>query len=525
MEDEPKAWLDGEMMAPPDPSRRRIAILLFLSLDFLFMLTSGGRVRTLDEVSVDFQSESLITRGSTAVPQAVAANFFYGKFDRNGQPRTPYGDGQAILVAPWHVAARALRAVLPGIPAKSKDLFIDVIVTSSSATFSALAATLAFWIFCGLGIEVRTATLAALMLALGTPLFAYSAWFFSEPLVAALLLAASLALFAGGGEQRSTALAALAGVILGVAIWVRPAHIIALPVFFLAVLLRDREKSIRPAITLAVVVGLFGGAYLLRNQIYFGNPMDFGYPSAAEGGKHLNSFETPLATGLYGFLLSPGKSVFLFAPLLLLAIPGIFRMAKRNVGLAIVAGGTPVIYLLFFARYTQWEGGYCVGPRYLVPVIALLGLGLGPVLADATPPIRKLALVLFAAGMLVQIISVGTSFMEDQTTGKYYDPQWNYRMDYSSIKGQTGLLLHYLGSSKPARMNFGHDRWFVFLAKGGVSRGVLAAGIAFQLGGLVFFGWRLRKALAELADSGSAHAGNLPAEMIAGAKVAEPAKG
>jgi hypothetical protein len=513
------------MMAARDPSRRRIAILLFLSLDFLFMLMSGGRVRTLDEVSVDFQSESLVTRGSTAVPQAVAANFFYGKFDRNGQPRTPYGDGQAILVAPWHLAGRMLRAVLPGIPFQSKDLFVDVVVTSSSATFSALSATLAFWIFCGLGIDIKTAALAALMLALGTPLFAYSAWFFSEPLVAALLLGAALALFGGGGEQRSIALAALAGVLLGVAIWVRPAHIIAVPVFFLALLIRDREKSIRPAITLAAVVALFGGAYLLRNQIYFGNPMDFGYPPEAEGGKHLNSFETPLATGLYGFLLSPGKSVFLFAPVLLLAIPGVFRLAKRNIGLAIVAAGTPLIYLLFFARYTQWEGGYCVGPRYLVPAIALLCLGLGPALADATPAIRKLALVLFAAGVFVQVVSIGTSFMEDQTTGKYYDAQWNYRMDYSSIQGQTALLLHYLSTSKPARMNFGHDRWFVFLAKGGVSRGVLAAGIAFQLGGLVFFGWRLRKTVAELPDSGGGHGGNVPTDVLAEAKVAEPAKG
>ncbi|HEY4819114.1 MAG TPA: hypothetical protein VIH67_16930 [Candidatus Acidoferrum sp.] len=513
------------MLAAGGPSRRRIAILLFLALDFLFLLTSSGRVRTVDEVSVDFQAESLVTRGSTAVPQAVAANFFYGKVDRRGQPRAPYGEGQAILVAPWHVVARMLRAVLPGIPAQSRDLFVDVVVTSSSATFSALAAALALWIFCELGIDIKTATLAALMLALATPLFAYSAWFFSEPLAAALLLGTALALFTGGGEQRSTALVALAGVLLGVTIWVRPSHIIAVPVFLLALLIRDREKSIRAAITLAAVVGFFGGMYLLRNQIYFGNPMDFGYPEVAEGGKHLNSFETPLATGLYGFLLSPGKSVFLFAPLVLLAVPGVLRLAKRNVPLAIVAGGTPLIYLLFFARYTQWEGGYCVGPRYLVPGIALLCLGLGPALADATPQIRKLALVLFAAGMLVQVVSVATSFMEDQTTGRYYDARWNYRMDYSSIRGQTSLLLHYLASSKPARMNFGHDRWFVFLAKGGVARGVLAAGIVFELAGLVFFGGRLRKALAELPDSGSPHSGNLSADVLAEAKIPAPATG
>ena len=79
MDDQSKAWLDVGMPTANDRSRKRIAILLFLALDFLFMLTSGGRVRTLDEVSVDFQSESLVTRGSTAVPQAVAANFFTGR--------------------------------------------------------------------------------------------------------------------------------------------------------------------------------------------------------------------------------------------------------------------------------------------------------------------------------------------------------------------------------------------------------------------------------------------------------------
>jgi hypothetical protein len=125
--------------------------------------------------------------------------------------------------------------------------------------------------------------------------------------------------------------------------------------------------------------------------------------------------------------------------------------------------------------------------------------------------------------MLVQVVSIATSFMEDQTTGKYYDAQWNYRMDYSSIRGQTGLLLHYLASSKPARMNFGHDRWFVFLAKGGVARGVLAAGIVFELAGLVFFAARLRKALAELPDSGSPHSGYPSADLLDDAKMAEPA--
>src|ERR1019366_6825643 len=53
-------------------------------------------------------------------------------------------------------------------------------------------------------------------------------------------------------------------------------------------------------------------------------------------------------------------------------------------GLAVVGAATPVVYLLFFATYTQWEGGYSYGPRYLVPALALLGLGIGPALEGAS---------------------------------------------------------------------------------------------------------------------------------------------
>ena len=71
------------------------------------------------------------------------------------------------------------------------------------------------------------------------------------------------------------------------------------------------------------ILGLFGmdvfGTALLcrfcgRGAAAFlpGGPFEFGYPAAAEGTKRLNTFDTPLLTGLYGFLLSPGKSVFNF---------------------------------------------------------------------------------------------------------------------------------------------------------------------------------------------------------------------
>jgi hypothetical protein len=476
---------------------RRIFLFLFLLLNFLYLLTSSGRVRTIDEVTVDYEAESLVTRGSTAVPQAVGAGTYYGKVDAAGEPQAPYGAGQALLAAPWYLLGRLVRAVAPGIPPQARDLVLDAVITSSSATFAALAGALVFLLLAGKGIGTRPALGTSLLVALATPLFAYSSWFFSEPLTALLFIAAAFSLFAGGdgGIPIPWRHAALGGLFLGIALWVRPAHVIVVPVFLLAILARDRRRGAVSAVALTAVAGAFAVAYLLRNELLFGDFFDFGYPPSAEGGRRLNSFETPLTAGLFGFLFSPGKSLFLFAPPILLAFAGLTRLWRRDRGLAVVAGLTPIVYLTFYARYSQWEGGYCFGPRYLLPVIPLLCLGIGPMLVEGNRNVRRLAAILGLAGFLVQAIGMSTSFLEDQASGTYYDQQWNYRMEYAPLVSQSRRLLHYVTSDVPAPIGRGFDRWFVFLAKGGVSHVTIAAGLLFQILGFLLLVWLLKRAL------------------------------
>jgi hypothetical protein len=474
---------------------RGLAAWLFLSLNFLFLLTSSGRVRTIDEVSADFEVESIATRGTTAVPQAVESNLFFGKYDRAGKPQPPYGFGQAILTIPWYAAARFLSSELPGIPAGEKNIFLDAVLTASSATFSALAAVFLFLIFSRIGISTSKALLATLLFALGTLNFAYSAYFFSEPQVAASLLAATLVLFASEtASPISLGRGALAGLAIGFALWVRPTHIVVVPIFLLAIFAQDRKESFSGLLSFATVVGIFGAAYLLRNFVLFGNVLDFGYPNIAEGGKKILGFDTPLLSGLYGFLLSPAKSVFLFAPPLLLAIPGLRPLWNRRRGLAVLATIGPLAYLLFFSRYTQWEGGYCVGPRYMLPAMVLLCLGLGPMLEEGSQWIKRAAIILLIAGIFVQLTSMATSFLEDEAGGSYYDHFWNLKTNYAPLISQTKLWIHYAFSPAPAAIGRGFDRWFVFLAKAGISHTMIALGLSLEIAGLLFCLWKFRSA-------------------------------
>jgi len=477
-------------------SSPHIAVWLFASFQFFYLLTSTGRVRTPDEYNTLYTTESLVLRGSTAVPQAVALHNFYGRLDVHGLPRAAYPPGQALACAPWYAVGQYVLARSPGVPAEDTDLVVAFASCLSSATFAALTVTFFFLLLMGIGIPLRTGLMATAMVGLGTPIFAYSGWLFSEPLSAAIFAGVAWLVFvrksgAQSHEPISLRTAAMAGLVLGLATVVRPTNVLAIAAFALAFFARDGKAALRAAFVLCATSAFGVASLLAHNALLFGSPLAFGYPATAEGAKQLNRFDTPMLTGLYGFLLSPGKSVFIFAPPVILALAGLGKLWRRDRGLAALAVALPVMDLFFFAKYSQWEGGYCVGPRYLVPALVLLCLGLGPVLSEGRTGIKIAAGALLVLGTLVQGVSLATSFMEDQAPrGRYYDAHWTYRLDYS-LSGPVHLFWKYLESSQPARLGLGWDRWVVFLAKGGISRATLAvlgagmlAGLAISLLGL-----------------------------------------
>ena len=463
----------------------RLAIWLFAAFQFFYMLTSSGRVRTADEYNTLYTTQSLVLRGSTSVPQAVQLHNFYGRFDSFGRPQAAYPPGQALLSTPWYAIGQYVVSRLPGVPTSALDFVVGFSTCLSSATFSALAVALFFLLLTRIGVSPHASLFATVVLGLATPIFAYSAWFFSEPLSAAIFLAVALILFWQPGKPIALGNAAVAGLILGLAAWVRPTNAVAIVVFAAAILVRDGKPAMR-AIGVLVAASAVGVVALLsRNSRLFGSAFEFGYPDPVPGTGIDNSFDTPLLTGLYGLLLSPGKSVFLFAPPVILALAGLRRLWKVERGVAATAILLPLVYLVLFAQYAHWEGGYCVGPRYLVPAIPMLCLALGTILDSGGHRMKTAAVATFVLGAAVQCLSMATSFLEDQAParGHYYDPHWSYRMSYS-LSGPVQLFLKYLSSGQPAKLGLGWDRWFVFLHNGGVSAATLVALAALMVLGL-----------------------------------------
>jgi hypothetical protein len=476
----------------------QIAFLLFLFLNCVYLATSTGRVRSIDEVDPVLQSESLLLRHSTAIPQAVNSGIWFGKRDRNGIPRSAWPFGHGFLVLPWSALGHYVLAQLPGMPRAISDLAISTAICWSNATFAALAVAGCFLISLKLGVNVRNAMACSLLLAFCTPLFVYSGWLFSEPVSAAIFVIAALLLFAEDGILSAPRVSAGA-LLLAFSIHVRPANGVIGAIFILAALLLDHSANrqgfrYRTTIILIVAVGVSGALYLLRNYELFGSPFDFGVPTMAENGKDLDSWHNPFWRGVFGFVFSPGKSAFLFCPPILLGIAGVPRLWRRHRPLCVIAVLAPLSSLVLYSFRTQWEGSYCYGPRYLLPGLVLLILPIGTLFRDPPRWLRPVFWCTATIGFLVQAIGLATNIMEDMVRNHYYVGNWDYRMSYSPITGQLRLIWKYLHQA-PTAFGLGWDRWFVFLRSAGANAALVDGIEAFFLLGAVLFGWMTWKSL------------------------------
>jgi len=246
------------------------------------------------------------------------------------------------------------------------------------------------------------------------------------------------------------ALIAAASVLLAVAGLAKATSLVFAPAFIVAAL-SDRATSlsgrIRTALALSMGIALAGGAHLALNAHRFGNPLDFGY-GWAEMVPQLPPrlfLARDVPRGLAVLLFSPGKSVLLWAPPLLLALARARTSWSRERALTLGVACAAISGLIFYAAYLYPEGGYAHGPRNLVPLVPLaLLLAAGP---DAAWWPSPAAVACAAVGVTMAVLAVSVSFLEDQGLGGdlkagartvYYERitplpgrVWNrYRLDY-----------------------------------------------------------------------------------------------
>jgi hypothetical protein len=141
---------------------------------------------------------------------------------------------------------------------------------------------------------------------------------------------------------------------------------------------------------------------LWLNELRFGSFFEFG-PNAYDRG-----FSTSLWFGLYGYLFTPGRSVFLYSPPLILGILAFGRFFRQHRSEANLFVGIVVAYLVIYSTFGYWAGGWSWGPRYLLPIIPFLTL---PVAYWFDRSWRAAVVVILALlGVGVQVLGVAVNY-------------------------------------------------------------------------------------------------------------------
>lgn len=329
----------------------------------------------------------------------------FGSFPNDPSPYAKFGIGTSLVTAP-----------LWGIDAGQSPTQAVWVMLASPMLLAATAAVIARTALV-LGWRRSTAVLCAFSFAFGTMAAVYSQVLFAEcgvTLGAALAILGYTTWWRGGIRSGAWLLGAgIATAVLFRADSIALVGLVAVCVVFFCPPRTLFETRGRWLVGLTAPIALATTWTVLYNAIRFGSPFDFGYA----GPYDVKGFSNPLLDGVGQQLWSPGKSFFLYSPILALAIPGLVFMWRRHRPLAatlIIVGATRV---LFYARWWTPVGGSSWGPRFLLPLCALLALPVGAAIeylhrerSIRTTVGIAAAILLAACSIAVQTVGVSTEW-------------------------------------------------------------------------------------------------------------------
>jgi hypothetical protein len=337
----------------------------------IFLATVSGHLYSIDGLQYFRVAERIVFDQSLAFHPPL----YWGGPITN--PITPIGFSLAQM--PAVLLAGLARPLQPGFSSALYDsalLYKDPVYTLASwvnPLVVALTGALTFRIAERIGVTRRAAMLVAIATVLGSPLFFYARADFAQPL-ATLLVLGIVALLIDALQRRNVQPGLMTGAV-ALAVLTRPVDGALIAFAALVVLclplgdwrpLRD-GRQLGGEIAAGVLVGL--AVMFAVNFIRFGSPFVSGYQAAFDGA---------LLVGLIFELASPGRGLLWYFPLALLAPIGAWVLWRRGLRHETAALIVPV--LLYLPLYAEWPfNGWSYGPRYLVPVIPLLGLLAGSV--------------------------------------------------------------------------------------------------------------------------------------------------
>lgn len=404
------------------------ALIVFIAS----LLITGGHLYSPDDEVLFRVAQSIAFHGQLSI-EPIEGDFA-SAVGRNGRHYAQYGIGQALLSVPLVWIGEGLAQLIG--PAAREYVFTELTVLFAGnepsqimqrfavSFFNAFVAAITAGVFAWFCYRItrshRIAFITTLVYGLSTLALAHSRTYFTEPL-ATLCVFWSLALLHTGFDDRSARKLIFGGALAGFSVLVRVDSVVAWPALFMYAVWRAwalgpdevtgaRKIPMRLALSFLVPMGI-GALCLAGMNLYkFGSLFETGYSDQAEG----IQFATPILIGLQGLLFSIGRGLIYFSPPLVLALwafPALWRLDRR---LTITVAFLIASVLGFHAKWINWSGAWCWGPRHIFMIHIFLALTIAAWMAEAPKnSARRISLaVLFVVGLVVQIYGSSQDFVQ-----------------------------------------------------------------------------------------------------------------
>jgi len=438
---------------------RGLATRVFLFFLVLYIALTRGHFWNVDEIAVYQQTRSLWEQGSLAT-----APLFIARTGRDGQPYSVFGAGQSVLALPLYGLGKLTHAILQKAGANDAIRIlagpvlgenpdqrwggeVEIWFVNLFNAFATAGLCAVYFSFCArLGATPRWALAAALLLGTTSYAAGVSTNFFQHSAESLLVLWSFYFLFCDA-QNPSWRPRLWAGLAAGVMIFVRITGALALPALGLYLLWgiwkrRNPEWSLDRFTWYAVAECLPFAAPVALGLLATAavNYSKFGAFNLAGGFIHIQRFDASLWVSLYGYLFSPGGSIFVFTPLLLLA-PWYFReFVSRNRPETLTVFGIAAAYVVFCGKITGWHSQWSFGIRHLTPLVPLLLLPLAGWLKNLRGRSWEPVGVLALAGLWVQLLQllVNPSYVYHHERYSNFQPPYSYLF----IPGVSQVVAH-----------------------------------------------------------------------------------
>ena len=237
-------------------------------------------------------------------------------------------------------------------------------------------------------IEPGYGTAAAVTLGLGTIVCTFAAEYFSHVFAATLGFAAFALLFREREGPAKLALVGAAGLLAGLAVSFE--YPLGLLGVILLVYAAARPARVRRAAAYSLGAVIGAAPALAFNLWALGSPLRFAYSHAVSVQGLTGHEELGLNSGgFFGIdlprpdaaldLLVASRGLLTLTPVLVMAVVGVAMMRKRGrAPEAAVIGAVAITYFVYNAGYWLPFGGGSPGPRFLIPALPFVAVGLAP---------------------------------------------------------------------------------------------------------------------------------------------------